>query len=713
MKNPGMPSSLSTLMILLATFAISATPAHAKKQRVQGYASARADSKTNTPNPESLVTSLQGSPVIKAASDTIEVTDIGPERGFVLGLDGFLIDAGNPNEILASTDDTGVFKSTDGGKSWRPANEGLVDTFGQPAHVSNIRRDPSHPRTVFGAALSGLFRSTDFGEHWSLLSNTYGLRDIAISPADPSVLFAVGLDGSTGNFYKSTDGGATLVPQTGIGLLDPDIQYDIFPYFTNVVITPSDPQTMYVADANDGFYKSTDGGASFTFLSGDYGLALQVFPHPTQRDTVFFEAAGRSVTGLLRSTDGGATFSDVTGGLPAGGAQFVTFDPRNSSTVYVASSAGLARSTDGGLTFTSLRLKPDQLDEARGGALVVNLDPTNSRVLYVNSGERNFKSVDLGRSFTEIDNGFRATHVSSVALDNAEDQSLYIIADGILFRTRDRGRHYDEIPLPDGARPEAIAVAPSDRNRIVVTTSDSGILWSADRGRSWNTSVIDTGETLFAGVNIVFDLHNARNVYMASERLFRSTDGGQTFATLPLPIRAVNIAIDPQQSNLIYISSVNAFINGTALLSKSFDGGLTFADALMGLGVVTGIIVNPQDSRIVYVAGFIQRNLGEPYGADINIVLRSTDGGISFTDGDAGLTGRLPTIVIDSVEPTRLYVRCSTGLYRTEDGGTSWNLLDTGGETFLREPGSLTINPKQSRLLYLGGSSLLEVEIER
>ncbi len=713
MKTLNTSLRLIAMIALLTTSALWATPVCAKirKHPERGDELVRGGSGANPRKVDSRVAALEGSTSIEASRTDVAVTDIGPERGFVLGLDGFLIDPHNPSEILASTGRAGVFKSKDGGKSWHPANVGLLDSFGHQAGAPNIRRDPSNPRTVYAAALFGLYRSTDFGEHWSQLSNTFGLKDVAVSPTVPSVLFVVGFDGFTGAFYKSTDGGTTLAPQTGIGLPEPALEDGTFVNYTNVVITPSDPQTMYVADENSGFYKSTDGGASFTFLRGRYGTALQVFPHPTQRDTIFFEAGGRTTTGLLRSMDGGATFSEVTGGLPAGGVQFVTFDPENPSTLYVASNEGLLRSTDEGLTFTSLGLKPEQLGAARGGALVVNLDPTNSRVLYVNSGERNFKSVDRGRSFTEIDNGFRATQVGNVVFDNAEDPSLYIIVDGILFRTRDRGKHYDEITLPDGAFPTAVAVAPTDRNRIVATASPFGILWSRDGGRSWRTSVIDTG-TFDVGTNIAFDPQNARNVYAASNRLLRSTDGGQTFKTTPLGNNAFALAIDPQHSNVIYVSGVNGSINGPALVSRSSDGGLTFADALTGFGFVNGIVINPQDQRIVYVAGFVQRDLGEPYGADINIVLRSTDGGVTFTAADAGLSGHFLAIGIDPVEPARLFALCSTGLFRTENGGTSWSLLDPGGETLLRNPISLVINPKNSNLVYLGGTSLLEVEIK-
>jgi photosystem II stability/assembly factor-like uncharacterized protein len=715
MRTLNTTSRLMTLIALLAISAIFAAPANAmpRKHPAQGDESARAGNKTNTRSADSHVTPLKSPPAIEASRSAVEVTDIGPERGLVLGLEGFLIDPGNPQEILASTDRDGVFKSTNGGQSWHPANVGLLQSSGRREPVPNIRRDPSHPRTVYAVTFSGLYRSTDFGDHWIHLSDSCCLRDVAISPTHPSVLFAVD---SEGFFYKSTDSGVTLVPQTGIGWPHRDPDNDVFPNFTNVVITPADPQTMYVVDHLadfSGIYKSTDGGASFTLLSDTPFFPAQIFPHPTQRDTIFLEAFDSTSTGLFRSLDGGATFTELTGGLPPGpdGVQFVTFDPEKPSTLYAASSGGLLRSTDGGSTFTSLGITPDQLGAARGGAIVVNLDPTNPKVLYVNTVKGNFKSIDHGRSFTEIDNGFRATVVTYVAFDNAEDPSLYVIADNVLFRTRDRGRHYDELTLPHDAFPTAVAVDPTDRNKIVVTTSSDGIFRSIDGGRSWSESVVDTGDPFFSGANIAFDPQDTRNVYVASGAFFRSADGGRTFATTPVFSVASALAIDPQHPEVLYFSGGNGLI-GPALLLRSSDRGLTFADAITAIGVVNRIIVNPHDSRVVYAGGVVQLELGEPYPTDFYLVVRSTDGGVTFTPADAGLSVQLLTLGIDPMEPDRLFAMCPAGLFQTEDGGTSWKLLDPGGETFLRGPDTLAINPKKPRLLYLGAASLLEVEIK-
>src|SRR5258708_11614166 len=321
MKTLNTTSRMVTMIALLATASVWASPVGAKirKDPNQSDESLRAGGKTNSRNVDNRVTALNGSTAIQVSSTVVAVNDIGPEGGSVFGLEGFVIDPSNPHEILASAGASRVFKSTDEGKSWHASNVGLI-AFGRQAVVPNIRRDPSNPRTVYAVSFAGLFRSTDFGEHWSQLSTILELNDIAVSTTVPSLLFAVSEDGF---FYKSTDGGVTLVAQTGIGLPEKNPDLGFFPAFTNVVIAPSDPQTMYVVDVFSGVYKSTDGGASFTVLESSTFLQLpgQVFPHPTQPDTIFLECFGiDSPTGLFRSSEGGATCTAPTRGLQAGDA---------------------------------------------------------------------------------------------------------------------------------------------------------------------------------------------------------------------------------------------------------------------------------------------------------------------------------------------------------------------------------------------------------
>ncbi|HKE55716.1 MAG TPA: hypothetical protein VKB46_03405 [Pyrinomonadaceae bacterium] len=628
-------------------------------------------------------------------------TDVGPGLGFVEGLSGYLIDPGNPSDILASTGIT-VFKSNNAGTSWHPAGVGL-EANGYLAVVPNIRSDPSNPHTVYAVGDSGLFRSTDFGEHWTRLSDSFGLRDVAVSPTSPDTLFVV----SVNSVYLSTDGGITLVRQGANGLPD-------FGGYTNVVFSPADPQTLYVVDYFSGVYKSTDAGATFNLLINSPIAPGQVFPHPTLRDTFFLETLGES-TGLFRSTDGGTTFHQVTGGLPAGTVQFVTFDVTDPLTLYASADEGLLRSTDGGITFKALGIAPDQLGAGEGGAVTLSIDPANAKVLYVNTAKGNFKSTNRGRSFTEINDGFRAAHVIDVEFDGERNTGLYVVANHALFRSRDRGKSYTEIKVPPRIAVTAVGIPKTEPNTIVIATFENGILRSTNGGRTWTNSSINTGQTgFFESTRIVIDPGDAHNVYVVSNQFYRSTDGGQNFSTdtaQGLESLTSTLTIDPEQPNVLFLSGGNGLV-GPPLLIKSSNGGISFTPALVTLGIVNGVVVDPHNSNIVYVTGVLQLEADEPYPLVTYGAAKSLDGGATFTPSDSGLPhSPIRGLVTDPLDSARLFTWVAgQGLFTTQDGAVSWSRVNDT-ETVRRSvlADALAINPQNPKLVYLGGASLLEV----
>ena len=656
-------------------------------------------------------------------SDTgVTVTDIGPELGTVSGLEGFLINPQDPRQLLASTLRGGVFKSTDGGTSWFPSNNGLTEFGGEVVSAFNIRKDPGNPSGVYAIVTdsTNFYHSTDFSDTWAVTESDI-LADCAVHPTSPNVIFAVPLTLFSNGvpLWKSTDGGTTFVEQFGTGL--PEGSNDSF---TNIVFAPADPNIMYVASNgfSEGLYKSTDGGASFARLDGSPPFPLQIFPHPTQANTLFLQA-GFGSTFLYQSTDGGATFDEVTAGLPAGRRNyFVAFDQVNPSLVYVAGDGGLFRSTDGGATFAALGLRPEQIGL---NATTLSIDPTNTAVLYVNTSKGNFKSVNGGTSFFAINRGWRASIVNDLTFDNNAEPRLYVATtlDLGLLRTQSRGNYYDAIgenlfagvASSSAASVHSVAVAATDPNFIVATTVNRGIFRSTDGGLSWTAATVDTGQRRFVNSEVAIDPTNSSNAYVTcNDRPFRgfyrSTDGGQTFfrVNTGLSSRVKALAIDPNNPNVIYVGAPRTLL-------KSTDGGLSFTATELAtvFGPISDIAINPQNSQVVYVTGEFSSGF-------IRFVLRSTDGGATFTPADTGLHGTTHEIAIDPLNPSRLFVLSNFGfhssleLFMSEDGAASWTLVDTGGE-FFRRGGfdALAINPKKPNLLYLGGASVLEVEIKQ
>ncbi|MDP2584274.1 MAG: hypothetical protein Q8W47_09350, partial [Candidatus Palauibacterales bacterium] len=220
----------------------------------------------------------------------------------------------------------GVYKSTDGGKTW--TNVGLRDT----RHIGDIVVDPRDPDVVYVAALGhmfgpneqrGVFRSTDGGKTWEKVlyrdENT-GAVDLSIDPNNPRVLFAALwqvrrrpwqlVNGGPGSgLYESTDGGSTWTQVQGRGLPPGTLGR------LSVSVSGADGEVVYLLvnhKTKGGLYRSDDGGATWTLVNDSQTIQqrpwyyFRVYADPKDPNTVY-------VCNFLfhRSTDGGRTFGTI------------------------------------------------------------------------------------------------------------------------------------------------------------------------------------------------------------------------------------------------------------------------------------------------------------------------------------------------------------------------------------------------------------------
>jgi photosystem II stability/assembly factor-like uncharacterized protein len=271
----------------------------------------------------------------------------------------------------------GIYKSTDGGETWE--HLGLRD--GQ--QIPMVLVDPSDPNRVFAAVLGhpygpnaerGVFRSTDGGRTWEKVlyrdQNT-GAVDLAFDPADPHVLYAslwaarqapweIGasfqVPGS--GLYKSTDGGGSWQPLTrglpsaaeGLGRI-------------GIGVAPSRPGRIYLqvdADAaHGGLYRSDDGGASWRRVSsepriwGRGGDFAEVRVDPKNPDVVYV-----CNTSTYRSTDGGESFTAIKGAPGGDDYHRIWIDPERPQVLLLAGDQGAAISLNGGRTWSSWYNQP-------------------------------------------------------------------------------------------------------------------------------------------------------------------------------------------------------------------------------------------------------------------------------------------------------------------------------------------------------------------
>src|SRR3954453_17417491 len=271
---------------------------------------------------------------------------------------------------------TGVYRSDDRGATWRRI--GLEGT----SRISRIVIDPTNERRIFVAATGnlykpggerGLYRSDDGGDSWKLVlageNATTGATDLAIDPKNPKVMYAAVWDalrepdrstynGMGSGVFKSTDGGDTWT-RIDQPFLGPS------PEMGRIGVTVASANTLYAGAAGpsggqNGFFRSTDGGATFTpsssadLVNADYVYGWwfgRVWTDPKDPNAVWVAGVN-----MAKSTDGGQTW-DSPGGFHAD-QHAMAWDPKKPGRVYLGNDGGLYRSDDNGSNWKFARYMP-------------------------------------------------------------------------------------------------------------------------------------------------------------------------------------------------------------------------------------------------------------------------------------------------------------------------------------------------------------------
>jgi photosystem II stability/assembly factor-like uncharacterized protein len=548
----------------------------------------------------------------------------------------------------------GVYKSTDGGKTWK--NVGLRDGQQVPA----VLIDPADPECVFVAVLGhpyganaerGVFRSTDGGKTWQKVlykdENT-GAVALAFEPGNARTVYAAlwssrqgpwengAWQGRTSGLYKSTDGGTTWrqltkglpTPEQGLGRIGFDV-------------AASDPKRLYaMVDAPQlgGVYRSDDAGESWQRVNSErrvWGRGsdfAEVKVGPKNKDVIYV-----ANTSLYRSTDGGKTFTAIRGAPGGDDYHTVWINPDDPQILLTASDQGAVVSVNGGKTWSSWYNQPtaqfyhvvtdDQFpywvyggqqesgsagvcSRGRDGQITfrdwhpvgveeygyVAPDPLNPNVIYGGKVSRFDRSTGQVQNVApEALRGgkYRFLRTAPLVFSPVDKRSLYLGAN-VLFKTTDGGQSW-QIISPDLSRerpevPESIgvfrtpalarmprrgviyAVAPSykDVNTIWAGTDDGLVHVTRDGGKTWKdvtppgltawskVSIIDAGrfdaDTAYAAVNR-FRLDDLR------PHIYRTHDGGKTWQEIVrgLPRDPVNaVREDPVRKGLLYCGTERA-----------------------------------------------------------------------------------------------------------------------------------------------------------
>ncbi len=329
-----------------------------------------------------------GTLVVGTAQGAFKTTNGGaswsPRLGLGSGMvSGITVDPSNTSNILGSTFTT--LRSTDGGTTFNAV-------FGITAQLTQtIAADPKKGATVYTGGPAGLFKSTNAGETWSLLT-TDGATSVAVDPFDSSTVYA-----SFGNVKLSNDGGVTWQSfSTGL------------PPGTSVTLVP-DPSTPGVLYGMGGgtIYKKAGSGPwtpAATGLPSGFGSLLKIDP---SRGATLFTAIGTSV---YKSVDAAASWSAANGGLSGVAIGGLAVDPFDSSHLLAWANSSGYESKDGGANWLPFS------GQAHRQAISFAFDPTVPGRVYEDSDDSVDRSSDGGNTWQLANTGLPRSHDSGLVI---------------------------------------------------------------------------------------------------------------------------------------------------------------------------------------------------------------------------------------------------------------------------------------------------------
>jgi outer membrane protein assembly factor BamB len=508
---------------------------------------------------------------------------------------------GGPSNLY---NNTGIWRSANGGINWSQ----VLSDPNQPGPDAgtDVVFDPANPSIVFAGlgnlfatnptTASGVYRSTDSGKTWTQLTN--GLPNgsdvervsLAISQ-DGSHVYAVITDGDyrdapnkphygdlLGNaIYVSTDGGNTWTAQNVAsvpGMVDDDGTQQWW-YDSYAAVDPSvaSGTTAYVGGAD--IWQTTDGGNTWTNLTNAYNGGPV---HPAQHALAFLSSVSSSYylgnDGGVWSGTGGGTFTNLNGG----GLNITEFysgsigDTGPDAALYGGAQGNGADQYPAGANGIA---QWNQVYGGDGGDIVV--DYTNNAIVYEEAayGAIN-KSTDGGQTWAPAANGIDPSDpvnfVMPLIMSPGNNNELFAGTDRI-YRTTDGANSWTAISssLDNGTPVSAIAVAPLNDAFIYAGDNAGNLFVTTDGGSTWSSRHI-AGSTGGMVTSLAVDPANPSTVYAAfanyasgpGEHLFRSTDAGTTWTDIStaLPNAPVeSVLVNPAGGSIIVGTDVGLFIS--------------------------------------------------------------------------------------------------------------------------------------------------------
>jgi photosystem II stability/assembly factor-like uncharacterized protein len=600
----------------------------------------------------------------------------------------------------------GVYKSTDAGKTWTHVG------FRDARNISRIRIHPKNPDIVFVAAFGhhsgqnderGVFKSTDGGKTWRKVlfrDAKTGAVDLSIDPRNPDVIYAalweayrveyqMSSGGPGSGLFKSTDGGETWQEITRSKGLPSGVVGRI-----GVSVSGADSSRVYalIEHANGGLFSSSDAGASWTLVNDNRSIRQRAFYYthviadPKDANTVY-----ALNTAAFRSTDGGKTLTNIGGGTH-GDHHDLWIDPDNPQHLVIGNDGGGAVSMKGGPGWTAQDFPTPQYYHVA----------TTKHVPYHVCGAQQDGSTVCVPSDTNLGGGGRGggrgggpqppygvggSEPGYIAPDPRDPDIFFAGGNNGTFLTRlnrrtGELREVNPYPRiysgePASEIPERwqwtypIVFSPVDPN--VLFTSSQRVWRSADGGAEWEAISGDLTR------------HDPKTMGHSGGPITGDMNGPEVYATV------FTLAPSKRDVNVLWAGSDDGLIHVTR------DGGKTWANVtpkdMPDLGRVSLIDASAFDTGTAYAA--VKRPL---LGDWAPYVFRTTDFGQTWTKIVNGIKpdDYVHAVREDHTRRGLLYAGTQHGIYISYDDGTNWqplrlNLPDTQVPSIIVEARDLVI----------------------
>ena len=496
--------------------------------------------------------------------------------------------------------------------------------------VVDVAVDPANPNTIYAATHSGgVWRSDDGGQHWILPGDDMVSRPvewIEADPATPATIWA-GVDnvGHAG-LWRSPDRGKSWAP----------VRPDKTSYMLDqpIAFAPSNPAIIYAPSTNL-HYRSADGGKTWESfrVPGQDAYAFAI--HPKNPKIIY--AGGRGTEhNMRRSADGGKTWKPVGDGLPEASIKQLAIPRERASTVYVSVGFGqLYKSEDDGNTWKDLDLGLTGTDKL----FSLDLDPHDPLTLFAGTENGLRKSTDGGETWSTVGGGLGDWYCKGVAFHPQKKGTMYAGTAGKgFFTSTDGGDTFVSSAAGLAAGWTEKLFAPAGAAGPIFAQLSVG-LFRQDGPGAWTEIQAPFSRGEKAEIDgVLFDRQSPKRAFAHDgAKWWRSEDAGRSWQQVEVP--------EPSMRDMI-------------------KGKLAGPD-------FKGLVQDAGDANTFYAGGHWLKEMG---GA---AVWKSTNGGKKWDPAGGGITGDVT--LLRSAAPGILFAAtANNGIYRTADGGKSWNLVRPG-----------------------------------